>query len=317
MVHFSNLKQKRRYNFIQILDFSIFCLNCCFRDPLLFLPIIYLREGSPTRFKKSSKFYSPHFQYKLRRLISTLYGNTITTIELAGGHFMFRESTSKTFPVLAIITVLLTGSTLAFYFLVGDQVLNEKSLYIDQIIFEWTTAMPDWVKQIMLWVTKVGSVPALTATSLLLMGYFLLFSTYSKWFAAYFAVNMIGISGITKALKIFYSRPRPDETEFGGTSASFPSGHTSGAVAFFGFIIYIVLVSNLSSSAKWAINLFSAFMIAAISISRVFGHIHYPTDVIAGLGIGFSWLFISILALEMTLMREEKSHVVKKDSMQA
>ncbi|QHE51770.1 phosphatase PAP2 family protein [Pontibacillus sp. HMF3514] len=230
---------------------------------------------------------------------------------------MLRESTSKTFPILAIITILLTVSTLSFYFLVGNEVLNEKTLYIDQVIFDWATAMPDWVKQTMLWVTKVGSVPVLTATSLLLMGYFLFFSSYSKWFAAYFAVNMIGVSGITKLLKIFYNRPRPDETEFGGTSASFPSGHTSGAVAFFGFIIYIVLVSNLSSTAKWTINIVSSFMIVAISISRVFGHIHYPTDVIAGLGIGFSWLFLSILALEMTLMRQGKSHIVKQDKVQA
>jgi len=230
---------------------------------------------------------------------------------------MDNRSTSKTFSFLAICTILLVFFTVSFYLLVGNEVLNGKTLAIDKAIFDLATAMPDWVKEVMLLVTKAGSVPVLTATSLLLMGYFLFFSAYSKWFAAYFAINMIGVSSITKLLKIFYSRPRPEQTEFQGTSASFPSGHTSGAIAFFGFIIYVVLMSNLSSAAKWAINLLSTFMIVAISISRVFGYIHFPTDVIAGLGIGFSWLFLSILALEMTLMRKRQSHIVKKDEVQA
>nr|WP_256558170.1 phosphatase PAP2 family protein [Halobacillus sp. A1] len=132
----------------------------------------------------------------------------------------------------------------------------------------------------------------------------LFFIPYSKWVAVYLAVSMIGISLLTSGLKSLFGRDRPELLDqYDGTGYSFPSGHTTGSTVFYGFMIYLIVVSPLSKPVKWLVNILLFLMILAVSLSRVFLNVHYLTDILGGLALGFSWLLVCIAALEIMLWR--------------
>lgn len=203
--------------------------------------------------------------------------------------------------------ILLVLLFVASIFIIGETVMASGKLSIDQWAFELAGQTPQWVTSAMLSVTKAGSVLWLTVLSVMTLLYLLFLSPFSRYIGLYFAINMIGVSGITKLLKISYMRERPDQTQYTGDSSSFPSGHTSGAVAFYGFLIYLISISHLSNGIKWTVNVVLTIFMLAIGLSRVFGSIHFFTDVLAGFAIGFTWLMICIAAIEWTLKNKRQS----------
>ena len=78
--------------------------------------------------------------------------------------------------------------------------------------------------------------------------------------------------------KTIFDRHRPFETQIGPTSSthSFPSGHSATA-----FACATVLASF---APRWRVVLF--VLAVLIALSRVYNGLHYPTDVIAGSGLG-------------------------------
>jgi len=95
---------------------------------------------------------------------------------------------------------------------------------------------------------------------------------------------------ITTLMKKTINRPRPFETYpdieklSDGGSASFPSGHTSGAFS---------LATSLSLEyPKWYIIAPSYVWASAVAYSRMDLGVHYPSDILMGafVGAGSAWL---------------------------
>jgi len=95
---------------------------------------------------------------------------------------------------------------------------------------------------------------------------------------------------LTTVMKKAINRPRPYETYpdieklSDGGSASFPSGHTSGAFS---------LATSLSLEyPKWYIIAPSYAWASAVAYSRMDLGVHYPSDVLMGavVGAGSAWL---------------------------
>ncbi|MCL4290445.1 MAG: phosphatase PAP2 family protein [Thermoleophilia bacterium] len=88
---------------------------------------------------------------------------------------------------------------------------------------------------------------------------------------------------VTLAIKVLVQRPRPFEAVpgvdalMGATvGASFPSGHAATSAA--GAILLALILPRAALAL--------ALLALAIGFSRVYGGVHYPTDVLAGAGIG-------------------------------
>ncbi len=220
---------------------------------------------------------------------------------------------SKTSIALILIGFIVIGVSFNFFFELGEDVLEEEKFAIDTATTNFiNTISYPWLINTMGWITEAGSVMFLTIASIILAVYLFFFSSFSRWVTVFFAINMGGISALTKLLKISYGRKRPSELEqYDGTGFSFPSGHTTGSIVFYGFMIYLVTVSHLGKRLKWTINIFIALFAFSIGISRLFLGVHFITDVMAGISFGLSWLLICIMALEITLWnqrrRQEKS----------
>ncbi|WP_347861124.1 phosphatase PAP2 family protein [Salimicrobium sp. PL1-032A] len=156
-------------------------------------------------------------------------------------------------------------------------------------------------------ISKLGSVMVLAIASVLILVYFLFSSSFSRLMAMYFAIAMVGVSGITKLMKSLTSRDRPEFLGgYDGMTSSYPSGHTSGAVVFYGFLIYIIGAQTIGRKWKWAIHTLLILIISGISFSRVYLGVHYFTDVVSGIFLGCLWLFLCVIGAELTLRRKAK-----------
>lgn len=98
-------------------------------------------------------------------------------------------------------------------------------------------------------------------------------------------------------MKIMIHRARPTSEDVKVlstfTQSSFPSGHVVHYVVFFGFLIAAMVVNkNISSSWRFIVGIFSAFLILTVSISRIYLGAHWVTDVLGGYLFGLVYLGI-------------------------
>jgi undecaprenyl-diphosphatase len=144
------------------------------------------------------------------------------------------------------------------------------------------------------WITALGAgatlfAVAVTATALLWTG-------TGHRFAVPFWTVYLGTEAMTWGTKFALDRARPVFLEIArASSPSFPSAHTAGAAAVYGFLSYIV-IQRLpdSGSARLAILAAAALIIAGVAFSRVILSVHFFSDVIGGLAVAGAWLCVGV-----------------------
>ena len=122
-----------------------------------------------------------------------------------------------------------------------------------------------------------------------------LFFLYKKWKleAALLAGNLILHGILIKLIKLVYQRSRPSLShlvEEGGYS--FPSGHSMATAIVVGSLIIIVQQRMRNQHIKRLVQGLLLLFILTIMASRVYLGVHYPTDVIGGVLMGFAILNI-------------------------
>ncbi len=95
---------------------------------------------------------------------------------------------------------------------------------------------------------------------------------------------------LNQVMKLFFAKPRPElwTRLISETSFSFPSGHAVGSMVVYGFIAYI-LAREFPIYRRY-IYAVASILIIVIGFSRLYLGVHYPTDIIAGYGVGILWL---------------------------
>ena len=103
-------------------------------------------------------------------------------------------------------------------------------------------------------------------------------------------VLVVGSLVLNAALKAFFDRPRPRLWELRGQFAwaSYPSGH-----AIVGVAVYFAVARMLLRERGWRWPyVVATLMLAVVLYSRLYLGVHWPTDVIGGLLVGFVWLAV-------------------------
>ena len=114
---------------------------------------------------------------------------------------------------------------------------------------------------------------------------------------------------INTLLKVVFARPRPDVFQplTVEHSYSFPSGHTSTAIAFYGLLAILLWRADRRGGA-----LLSGLWVLAVAFSRVYLGVHYPSDVLGSLALGTIWIFAVMLVYDRYYGRR-KQGVIEKD----
>jgi membrane-associated phospholipid phosphatase len=79
---------------------------------------------------------------------------------------------------------------------------------------------------------------------------------------------------------------------------SFPSGHSTIAVAFYGLLFYFLLRHFTSVKARIKVFISAFIFCMLIGFSRIYLSVHYLSDVLAGYMLGLIWLLLSISIIE-------------------
>lgn len=116
-----------------------------------------------------------------------------------------------------------------------------------------------------------------------------------------FIFNFVGVRLCNQSLKWFFERERPFvEHMVEVHSFSFPSGHAMNAMAFFGFVAY-VMCQYVKQRYHYFISGFMISLILIIGFSRVYLGVHFPSDVLAGWIAGYTCILISIMLYQFMM----------------
>ena len=114
---------------------------------------------------------------------------------------------------------------------------------------------------------------------------------------------LAGVVLINIGLKWIIDRERPDVGQLVGSSgSSFPSGHSAAAAAAW-FALALVVGRRWSRPGRAAAAAVAAVVTVAVAASRALLGVHWLTDVIAGVMVGWSWFLLSALMFGGRLQR--------------
>lgn len=111
--------------------------------------------------------------------------------------------------------------------------------------------------------------------------------------AAFLSITMLADALILFILKMLLEIPRPISNFVTETDFSFPSGHATTTVVFFGVLSYLVLKKYKNVNLE--ITLASFFMVLLISFTRLYLGIHWFSDVLGGIFLGWFILTSSLI----------------------
>lgn len=169
--------------------------------------------------------------------------------------------------------------------------------YLDKQAFVWVLSWRHvWLENVFFVITMLGKSYIVVILALLIAGYF--WKKNEKKYIVPLFFSCGGATATTYVLKHLISRPRPvDMAVYLEDLSSFPSGHATIAVVFYGFIAYYVF-KKIFGWHRWLIVVGGLLLIFLISFSRIYLGVHYLSDVIGGLLVGTLWLSGGIVFLE-------------------
>ena len=143
----------------------------------------------------------------------------------------------------------------------------------------------------MKWITQLGSTPVIVAV-LLLTACVDYFRRHSREVFAFVAAVGIGQLLLSNVLKIVVHRDRPDVLRLVVAHGySFPSGHTVAAASSW-LAVALVLGRDRSRRTRALLASGAALIAVSVAVSRALLGVHWLTDVVAGLAIGWGWFMI-------------------------
>src|SRR5918992_699493 len=164
----------------------------------------------------------------------------------------------------------------------ADEVVEGESRRFDRAVLVWIQEhFPDWLEGPMRLVTALGYY--WVVLPLLAIAVLVFYLKGWRLSAVLLLVSTAGGVFLTTVLKAVFQRARPELIDSGYTAAfySFPSGHATVAVGFYGALT-LILAYRLRGWARWTIATGGVLLVLLIGFSRLYLGVHYPTDVLAG-----------------------------------
>jgi undecaprenyl-diphosphatase len=197
--------------------------------------------------------------------------------------------------------LLLSLGVIALFAKVVEDVVEGESRRFDEMVLLWIHGRsPDWLYEPMLFVTALGYY--WVVLPLLALAAYAFYRKGRRISVALLVVATVGSIVLSTALKSGFQRARPELFDSGYTAAfySFPSGHATIAVGFYGTLTLLV-AWRLKGFWRWAVAAAGVALVLLIGFSRLYLGVHYPTDVLAGFLAAPLW--VSVVGIAYFLWR--------------
>jgi membrane-associated phospholipid phosphatase len=215
--------------------------------------------------------------------------------------------------VLAFVAAVCVGIFLTMAKLVFID--HNNSLDATAFAFAESHTTPGFTR-VMQFVTFFASKDFLIYGSLGLAAFFMFFKKH-RWYSVKIPVISAGSSMLNQGMKTWFDRPRPTTAFVEQTGFSFPSGHAMIGGAFYGLLLYLVWVNFRPGWLRTTLMGLLILWILLIGYSRVYLHVHYASDVLAGWAAGFLFLIIGLMVLrklEPKFARETEAAIQEESS---
>jgi undecaprenyl-diphosphatase len=202
---------------------------------------------------------------------------------------------------LALVVLVVGGVVLGVLALLVRA--NSSILSIDRSIAPWgeehMTSFSNWMLDL---VTSFGSTGVIVGFTI---GVFVVETIRrpTRWLPMFLIAVALGQTLMSTFVKELVDRVRPTANPIAHTlGPSFPSGHTTGAAACFAAFA-LVMGRGRSRNAQSLLAGAAVLVAVAVAASRVLLGVHWLTDVIGGLALGWGWFALCSIAFGGRLLR--------------
>jgi len=152
-------------------------------------------------------------------------------------------------------------------------------------------------------ITQLGSITTIVVLCLVVAAVETL-RTRSAWVLPFLVVVLGGEEVLTTSIKDLANRARPafDPAAVAGLGPSFPSGHSAAAAAFYAGAA-LLIGRRRGHLARALLTGLAVGIAVAVASSRVLLDVHWLSDVIAGLLLGWAWFAAAAIAFGGRLLR--------------
>lgn len=144
-------------------------------------------------------------------------------------------------------------------------------------------------------ISRFGGTDGVVVPALLIAGYEIV--RHRAWSVlAFLTLTVGGQFMVSNAIKWTVERARPDLLQLGGyAGTSFPSGHATAAAASYAAFA-LVLSRRHSRRTAAALAAVATAITFATAATRVLLGVHWTTDVVAGVFLGWAWFALASVA---------------------
>jgi membrane-associated phospholipid phosphatase len=180
---------------------------------------------------------------------------------------------------------------------------NSSLLRVDRSVAPWGEQhMTSFANSALDFVTSFGSTGVIVGFTIAVFAVEML-RRPNRWLPVFLLAVTLGQTLLSTQIKEVVDRIRPTANPIAHTlGPSFPSGHTTGAAACFAAFA-LVLGRGRSRNAQAMLAGAAVFIACAVAASRVLLGVHWLTDVLGGLALGWAWFALCSIAFGGRVLR--------------
>ena len=219
---------------------------------------------------------------------------------------------------LVLLVMLLVALSIWAFAEIADEVIEKETHAFDEAVLlalrtpgETSNPLgPDWLEELALDTTALGSAWVLTFLTLAVTGFLLL--KRQRRMAALVVIAVGGAMLLSFTLKRRFDRPRPDLVPHSVMvqTASFPSGHATKSAAAYLTLGALLAQVQVQRRLKLYVLTIAVIITLMVGISRVYLGVHWPTDVLAGWVLGAAW---ALLCWLIGFWLQQRGHIEQTD----
>ena len=191
---------------------------------------------------------------------------------------------------LVIVGGVLVGA-LAYLMRSSDRLVD-----VDRTVGQWgVDNATSWSTEALELVTELGGSTFVVA-AMIVLALVEYWRVPNRWMPVFLVTVVVGEIAVVNAVKELLDRVRPEFNPIAETlGPSFPSGHSGLAAAFYAGAA-LVLARKRSPRTRALLAGGAVAIAVGVACSRVLLGVHWMSDVLAGLALGWAWFGICAIA---------------------